>query len=196
MGDFLDYEQDGAVVTLTMNRPGERNALSGAGQFADFVAACLPLVRERVKESGLKLVARVKDDLPMLRADERAVKQILINLLSNAVKFTPAGGTVTVEAEVRRDGKLMLSVSDTGIGIAAQDIPKVLTPFAQLESHLTRKQPGSGLGLPLVKSLVELHGGSLSLESQLGVGTKVTILFPPEPIDSHQPVARRAAARA
>jgi len=183
----------GDILDLSKIEAGKQELHLEDVDLAEFVAACLPLVRERVKESGLRLVTRVKDDLPKFRADERAVKQILINLLSNAVKFTPAGGTVTVAAKVGRDGNLMLSVSDTGIGMAARDIPKVLTPFAQLESPLTRTQPGSGLGLPLVRSLVELHGGSLSLDSQPGVGTKVTIVFPLPPIDRRQPAPRRVA---
>jgi len=110
-------------------------------------------------------------------ADERRLRQILINLLSNAVKFTPEGGRVRLST-LRVPEGLAIEVSDTGIGIAAADIPKALTPFGQVDSKISRKHEGTGLGLPLVKHLAELHGGSLSLTSELNVGTIVTVLLP------------------
>jgi signal transduction histidine kinase len=121
-----------------------------------------------------------RDAALRLVADERAVKQILLNLLSNAVKFTPEGGRVAVGAEMRSDGSLAVSVDDTGIGIAPENIPRALAPFSQVDSSLTRRYEGTGLGLPLVKSLIELHGGTLQLESEEGKGTVATIVFPAE----------------
>jgi signal transduction histidine kinase len=114
------------------------------------------------------------------------MRQILINLLSNAVKFTPDGGKVRVSSFLANTG-LVLIVSDTGIGIAAEDIPKVMTSFGQVESKVSRKYEGSGLGLPLAKHLVELHGGTLTLESQVNVGTTVTVILPPDRIVSGSP---------
>jgi signal transduction histidine kinase len=114
-----------------------------------------------------------------LRGDRRRVCQTLINLLANAVKFTLPSGQVTVYAQRDADG-LAIAVSDTGIGIAEENIPKVLEHFGQVEGHLTRKYDGAGLGLPLAKQLMELHGGRLKIESAVNVGTIVTVIFPAE----------------
>ena len=117
-------------------------------------------------------------DLPMLWADETKVKQIVLNLLSNAVKFTERGGKVTISAAILTDGGLMLSVVDTGIGMRPEDIPKAMAPFGQLESTFERRFEGTGLGLPLVQRLVELHGAELRLDSAPGKGTKAEVRFP------------------
>ncbi|MBX6320769.1 MAG: PAS domain-containing protein [Rhodospirillaceae bacterium] len=150
------------------------------------VESCLRLVKDRACANRLRLVTELATGLPPLHADERALKQILINLLSNAVKFTPPGGTVTVAARLDADDAVLLSVADTGIGIAEKDIPKALEPFGQVDGALNRKQAGTGLGLPLVKQLAELHGGGIEISSKLGVGTTVTVRLP-------QPRARLAA---
>ncbi len=147
---------------------------------AQVVAACRRILEVRAEEAGLTLDTRLSGKLPRLWSEERAVKQIILNLLSNAVKFTPAGGKVAVHAEIEGDGCVALSVSDTGIGIDADDIPKVFTPFGQIDGSLSRKHEGTGLGLSLVKSLVEMHGGTIELESELGNGTIATIRFPAE----------------
>jgi signal transduction histidine kinase len=115
---------------------------------------------------------------PKLRVDGRKFRQILVNLLSNAFKFTPKGGCVWLEAAVESEGGLALAVRDTGIGIAKADLDNVLTPFGQVESAFSRRHHGTGLGLPLAKSLTELHGGSLSVESILNEGTTVTVRLP------------------
>ncbi len=141
------------------------------------VKACFRLVRDRAKEGGVALGAELAADLPALYADERALEQMLINLLSNAVKFTPAGGRVTVTAARDGDG-FAIGVADTGVGIAEKDIATALAPFGQVENALTRKHRGTGLGLPLVRLLAELHGGSLDLESKPGAGTTATIRLP------------------
>jgi signal transduction histidine kinase len=120
--------------------------------------------------------------LPTLTADERRLKQILANRLSNAIKFTPAGGKVTVRVWSNTDDGFVFQVVDTGIGIAPEDIPTALAPFKQIEGEIDRRYEGTGLGLPLTRSLAELHGGSLELASQVGVGTTVTVRFPAERI--------------
>jgi signal transduction histidine kinase len=119
-----------------------------------------------------------------LYADELRLKQILLNLMTNAVKFTPAQGQVTVRAGKRRDGTLFMEVTDTGIGMRPADIAVALTPFAQVENFMTRKQEGTGLGLPIVNALVELHGGELLISSQPAVGTTVSVVFPRERVVS------------
>lgn len=139
-------------------------------------------LRMMVGQAGKAQIALSTDiahDLPWVKADKRRIKQILINLMSNALKFTPAGGTVKVTARLVPDG-LAMAVSDSGIGIAPEDMPKVMERFGMVDSSMSRKHTGTGLGLPLSKQLVELHGGSLVLESRLDQCTTVTATLPPE----------------
>ncbi len=145
------------------------------GAIAD---AVLRLTGQRAHRQGITLQPQISDDLPGLHADERKLKQILVNLLSNAIKFTEAGGTVTLKIWCGGDSGYVFQVIDTGIGIALADIPKALSKFGQVDSALNRQHDGTGLGLPLTKSLVELHGGCLDLQSQVGVGTTVTVRLP------------------
>jgi len=142
------------------------------------ISACLLLIKERAEIGGVHLKLALTPPLPRLHADERKFKQILINLLSNAIKFTPAGGEVTIGVWASAEDGYVFQVSDTGIGIAPEDVAIALTPFKQLDSDLNRKFDGTGLGLPLTKSLAEMHGGSLELESAVGVGTTVTVRLP------------------
>ena len=134
----------------------------------------------RAKEAGIKLEIGTLEDLPYLKADERKLKQILLNLLSNAVKFTGKGGRVDITARELPDGGLEFRVTDNGIGMAQEDIPRAMERFGQIGDVLTRQHAGTGLGLPLSASLVELHGGKLELTSERGNGTTVTLRFPPE----------------
>jgi PAS domain S-box-containing protein len=155
----------------------------------DILQASLRYVRDRANAVNVQLVDQLPARLPQIRVDPLRLKQILLNLLSNAVKFTPEGGQITVTGEVGADGDFLLSISDTGIGIAPEDIHRVLEPFGQADSALHRRYEGTGLGLPLAKALVELHGGALGLESQPGVGTTVTLRLPRERL-----IARPAAS--
>jgi signal transduction histidine kinase len=141
------------------------------------VQACLHLVEAQAQKSKIRLSTALDPEARLIRADDRRMRQILINLLSNAVKFTPDGGKIRVSSFLK-DGDLAIAVSDTGIGIAAQDMAKVMTSFGQVESKISRKYEGTGLGLPLAKHLAELHGGTLTIESQVNVGTTVTIMLP------------------
>ena len=136
------------------------------------------MVRNRARAGGVGLELEMPDDVPALSADLRKMKQVLLNLLSNAVKFTGPKGTVTLKAWCGANSGHVFQIADTGIGIALDDIPRVLTPFQQVSGELNRKYEGTGLGLPLAKALVELHGGSLDLQSRLGVGTTVTVQLP------------------
>lgn len=146
----------------------------------EVLQSCFILVREHAQSRNVKFECTVAPELPALSADMRKLKQILLNLMSNGIKFTPAGGTVTVKARFDADEGYMFQVADTGIGIAREDIPKAMAPFSQIDSNINRKYEGTGLGLPLVKALTELHDGSLVLQSELGVGTTVTVRFPAE----------------
>jgi cell cycle sensor histidine kinase DivJ len=141
------------------------------------IATCCDLLALKAGEAGIALVRRIESDLPELVADKRSLNQILLNLISNALKFTPRGGTVTVGA-VRDDGDIAVTVEDTGIGIAAEDLPRLGDPFFQAQASYDRRHDGSGLGLSIVKRLVELHGGGFEIRSRLGAGTTVTVRLP------------------
>ena len=145
------------------------------------ITTCLKLIDERAKLASVYLWNHLPFELPPVRVDERKLKQILINLLSNAVKFTPAGGHVTIAARSDHTG-IVITVSDTGIGIAPNDIARALTPFTQIDNALSRRFEGTGLGLPLAESLTRLHGGTLALASEVGKGTTVTITLPADRI--------------
>jgi signal transduction histidine kinase len=149
---------------------------------AQVIGSCLSLVTARAMTAGVNLKPDIAGGLAPLYADKRMLKQILINLLSNAVKFTPAGGEIAIRAWFRPDDGYMFQIADTGIGIALEDVGTALAPFRQIDSQVSRRYDGSGLGLPLSKSLAELHGGSLDLQSEVGAGTTVTVRFPAERI--------------
>ena len=165
---------------------------------SDVFDSAARLTRERAANGKLELVVADSDPLPVIRADRRKILQILVNLLSNAIKFTPEGGRVELAARADPSGDLLIVVSDTGIGIAAKDLEKAMTPFGQIDSSLSRKYAGTGLGLPLTKKLAEMHGGKLEIASEPNKGTRVTIRLPCDRIDAAAvaDTARRAEARA
>ena len=144
---------------------------------ASLIRSCITTVREWTDSADVQIEVDIDEkSLPLMCADERRLKQIVINLLSNAVKFTPSNGTVTVQFWYRNDCGFVLQVADTGVGI--DNIPKALASFEQGVSALDLTYEGIGLGLPFTKSLVERHGGSLELQSEVGVGTTVTVYLP------------------
>jgi PAS domain S-box-containing protein len=142
------------------------------------VGDVLRIVAPQAAANGLAVESKLAPHLPHLRADDQAIRRILFNLLSNAFKFTPRNGKVTVALRQAENADIELSVADTGIGIAAEDISKLMQPFVQLDNVYQRKYQGTGLGLALVRSLAQLHGGSISIESVPGRGTVVTVWLP------------------
>ncbi|WP_416897678.1 MAG: ATP-binding protein [Minwuia sp.] len=145
------------------------------------VGSAVRMMLERATLKGIALKVELPPDLPELFADKRVMKQMLINLIGNAVKFTRHKDDVIVRGGIDDEGGVTLSVIDRGIGVAPEDIPKILRPFGQVESSLNRaEQQGTGLGLALVKQMIELHGGRLEFRSALGRGSTVTLHFPPE----------------
>ncbi len=146
----------------------------------ELIESCSRIVAHKAAQGEIELRVDVPQTLPVLYADQRKVKQILINLLSNAVKFTPGGGVITTRVTVEDDGAIVLSVTDTGIGIAPEDIECVFDVFGQVDSDLDKAAAGTGLGLPLSRSLAEMHGAVLELDSAPGLGTTATVRFPPE----------------
>ncbi|AUT01740.1 hypothetical protein CLI64_15850 [Nostoc sp. CENA543] len=142
----------------------------------------LEFIRPQAAKKSIQIESKLPIDLPQLYIDERRICQVLINLLNNAVKFTPKGGSITLEvifpSANERQNYLQIAITDTGIGIAPENFQKVFEPFIQIDSSLNRNYEGTGLGLALVKRIVELHGGEVTLTSQLGVGSCFAIYLP------------------
>jgi cell cycle sensor histidine kinase DivJ len=138
---------------------------------------CCSLLALKARETGIDLVTRLPEDLPVMIGDPRAFKQVVLNLVSNAIKFTERGGKVTVSAGVE-GSRLMLCVTDTGVGISADDLKRIGDPFFQAGKTYQRRHEGTGLGLSIVKSLVGLHGGELTVQSRIDEGTTVTVALP------------------
>lgn len=145
---------------------------------ANLLAHCARVFSPQLGELGLEMTVRCPDDLPAIHADEHRVRQVLFNLLSNAIKFTRPGGRIAITAALGDDGRISVAVADTGIGISEENLRQVLDLFVQVEDPFVRARASSGLGLPLSRGLMKLHGGELQLESRLGEGTTATILFP------------------
>ncbi len=145
----------------------------------------LRMVEDRAHKAGIQLTTDVSGDLPHLKADQLRVKQMLLNLLTNSIKFTPQNGNVHVSMHGHLDAGLEIEVADTGIGIAEKDIEQVLLPFGQaLRNPMVNHEEGTGLGLPLIKMLIEQHGGTMKLTSHVGQGTQVTLRFPKERVSA------------
>ncbi|MBT5415723.1 MAG: PAS domain S-box protein [Rhodospirillaceae bacterium] len=144
----------------------------------EVIGASVEMVRKELGDAGLALDVDIQDDLPRLRADERRLRQVAINLLSNAVKFTPRGGRITVRAGIDGERRIRMTVRDTGIGMRQEDVEKAFIPFTQVDTTLTRRHLGAGIGLSLTRRLVEAHGAEIAIVSAPGKGTTVTVVFP------------------
>jgi len=163
---------------------------------AELVDACLKIMRGPAGEGRVAVVRNVPEGLPAVVVDPRAMKQILLNLISNAIKFTPEGGRLTVGAALEEGGGLALQVADTGIGIAPEELERVCEPFHQADATLARRHEGTGLGLSISRRLIEMHGGSLAIDSALGQGTTVTVRLPPEAVAGGDERRKRGLATA
>jgi PAS domain S-box-containing protein len=172
---LLDLIND--ILDLSKAEAGQIDLHESVIGVADLIEGSVALVALRARQAGVEIVTDIADDLPHLRADERKIRQVLLNLATNAIKFTPPGGRVFLRARLVGDA-LRLAVEDTGIGMASADIPKALSPFGQIDSAHNRRHAGTGLGLPLTKRLVEVHGATFDLKSEIAVGTVVAIDFP------------------
>jgi signal transduction histidine kinase len=146
---------------------------------AALIGDCLPFVREKVATGHLVLSVDVPTDLPALSVDPGRMRQVLLNLLSNAAKFTGPGGSIRISVGRSDAGGIALAITDTGIGMNADEVLVALQPFRQVDNALSRRYEGTGLGLPLAQRLTELHGGKLRIESTPGQGTTVTVFLPP-----------------
>ena len=166
------------ILDLSKVESGADELHSEDTDVADLARSVTRLLSGRAEQSGVIVSTSAATDLPPLFGDRRKLKQILANMLSNAIKFTERGGRVELRVWCVEQRDFFLQVSDTGIGMAPEDIPVALAQFGQVDSRLARQHEGTGLGLPLSKALVELHGGTFELNSELGVGTTVTVFLP------------------
>lgn len=146
----------------------------------DIVQRITKLIKKRADDGKVALICTIDQRLPQLYADECRVKQVLLNLLSNAIKFTPPGGRVSLSINQTANNAVLFTVSDNGIGMSDEELLRSMSKFYQVDSGLSRRHEGSGLGLPLTKELVELHGGRLDITSAKNIGTTAIVTFPPE----------------
>ncbi len=174
------------ILDLAKAESGKLELREEDVDIARVVALSSTIVREMAEKNGVTYDVALAEVMPHVRADSSKLQQILINLLGNAVKFTPSGGSVSLSAHPSADGGLVFEIADTGIGIPSDKIDVALAPFGQVDSRLARKYEGTGLGLPLTKRLVEMHGGILNISSELGKGTTVTVYLPGSLVESEQ----------
>lgn len=168
----------GHILDLSKIEAGKMELAADTVDVGVIAEEAIRIASEAAKSSGVAVTLAIGDAIEPILADETKLRQVLINLLSNATKFTPSGGKVVVGLEYADGERLNITVRDTGIGMSRDEIAVALEPFRQVENHLSKRYAGTGLGLPLSKSLVELHGGSFAIESVKGEGTVVTISLP------------------
>ncbi len=167
------------ILDLSKIEAGKMS-LDSASDFAlaNAVEASLAMVAPLAEKFGVRVIGGVTDGSVRLHAVDRMVRQILINILGNAIKFTPTGGDVRVRGMATADGGYALMISDSGIGMSQEEIGKAMTPFGQVENKMTATHTGTGLGLPLAKAMLELHGGTMTVNSTPHIGTTITLHFP------------------
>ena len=156
------------------------------------IAECAHLIDRRAQEKSIAMLLMIEPSMPMIKADQRAIRQIALNLLSNAIKFTPLGGEIVIRTGVTQSGRPFLQVSDTGPGIPAHEIPIIMENFGRGSLAVKLAEQGTGLGLPIVRGLVAMHGGEFQIESRENEGTCVTVTLPPERVLA-QPLTALAA---
>jgi two-component system cell cycle sensor histidine kinase PleC len=168
------------ILDLSRIEEGKLELEEEALEVPSLIDSCCRMVQAEVEKAEIELKVEVDSDLPRIRADSAKLKQIVLNLLTNAVKFTPSGGRIHVTTGLDAEGRLEIQVRDTGVGIKSADIPKVLTRYGQSGDVKQKRGRGAGLGLPITKSLVELHGGTLEIVSRKGRGTRAMVRLPKE----------------
>jgi signal transduction histidine kinase len=189
---YIDYARDireagghllgviNDILDIAKIEAGQLDLREDAFNAGHAIEACISMLSNRAQDAGVDLIRKGDELETSIWADEKKFKQIVINLLSNAIKFTPKGGNVTLSTGIDNESGFELTVSDTGIGIAEGDLEMALAPFSQVDNAQQRNHEGTGLGLPISRALAELHGGTLEIESDLGLGTTVTVRLPSE----------------
>lgn len=199
------------ILDLSRIEAGRYELNEEAVSLVHIVADCHHLLKLRATSRGITIHEVFEQGMPRLWGDERAIRQVVLNLLSNAIKFTPQGGEIWLKVGWTASGGQYLSVKDTGSGIPENEIPIVLASFGQGSNSIKSAEQGAGLGLPIAKSLIDMHGGTFTLKSKLRIGTEVIITFPPERVMSalapvaedspplqperHEPVTERPSIR-
>ena len=205
LGDerYVDYAKDiydsashllaviNNILDISRIEAGRLELDEQAVVIADEVTKALRQLEDEAKSADVRLVSDIEQDLPLLLGDTNKIRQIVINLVGNAVRYMPDSGTVTVRAHRDKQGGIVLAVEDDGAGMEPEDVERVISPFVRLSNPMVRAYDGTGLGLPLVKALVELHGGTFELTSKVGKGTTATSIFPKSRvIEAEMPLLR------
>jgi two-component system, cell cycle sensor histidine kinase PleC len=172
------------ILDLSRIEAGRYELNEEAVSLINVVTDCHHLLKLRASSRGLTIHEVFEQGMPRIWGDERAVRQVVLNLLSNSIKFTPQGGEIWLKVGWTASGGQYLSVKDTGSGIAEDEIPIVLASFGQGSNSIKSAEQGAGLGLPIAKSLIDMHGGTFTLKSKLRIGTEVIVTFPPERVMS------------
>jgi signal transduction histidine kinase len=190
---LLDLIND--ILDLSKLEAGKQVLYEETLSLAQVIDDCRKIIAPRASEGAVRIGIGDFEGFPKVWAEERALKQIVINLLSNGVKFTPRGGSVQVEGAMTEEGEVRIAVRDTGIGIAAEMLPHLFRPFHQGDNSTSRRYDGTGLGLAITRRLVELHGGRIEIQSEVGAGTTVLVTLPAERLitDSNADDAQRMA---
>ncbi len=179
------------ILDVSRIEAGDRTLNEGVVKVSEIVDSCLSLMDTKIKNNKIQLQNKVaQSDLSFI-GEKHAVKQMLLNLISNAVKFSPENSLIMLDAELDSKSRLRLSVTDTGIGMNEYELKKALSPFGQIDTEHNRSKSGTGLGLTLVKSLMELHGGEFEIVSQKGIGTTATLIFPTKRVARAKPQAAK-----
>lgn len=166
------------ILDVSHIETGERDLKEGLINIKDIVGSCLEMVKNKASQRKIRIDNKALDPAINLIGEKHAVKQMLLNLMSNAIRFSPDNSYLMIDSEIDQEGRLRLSVTDTGVGLTEAELEKALSPFGQVNAEHNREKSGTGLGLTLVKSLVELHGGGLEMVSQKNIGTTATLTFP------------------
>ncbi|MBV9586136.1 MAG: HAMP domain-containing histidine kinase [Alphaproteobacteria bacterium] len=185
--EYAQYIHDAAIhlldlingiLDLARIEAGKVELEEETASISELIYSVVTTIRPMAEKKSVSIDCRSHQTEALIRVDQTKFKQVLLNLLSNAVKFSQPSGNVVVDCSRDGHGDLVISVTDTGVGIPREQLDKVLEPFEQVEDHLTRRNEGTGLGLPIAKALIELHGGQLSLQSELNVGTTAELRLP------------------
>jgi two-component system cell cycle sensor histidine kinase PleC len=184
------------ILDMSKMQSGKYTLDAGEVELDEILQAALASFRPTAVEVGITLGGQIDRHLPMVKGDPAKLRQVFTNLIGNALKFTPPGGSVTIEAGTGAGGGATVRVRDKGLGMTGEEIAVALTPFGQVDASRSRWREGTGLGLPIAKALVQLHGGRLEIRSAKTLGTEVTVVLPQgsEVSDVHRRAAPRDAA--
>ena len=166
------------ILDVSQIEAGDRDLKEGIVNIKDVVGSCLGMMKSKADAKKIRIDNKAVNDTINVVGEKHAIKQMLLNLMSNAIRFSPDSSYILVDAEIDNEGRLRLSITDTGIGLTESELEKALSPFGQVSTEHKRDKSGTGLGLTLVKSLIELHGGGLEMVSQKNIGTTATLTFP------------------